>query len=96
MVRRAKSHKRRTVKGSRGYKKCIVAVIRRTKFKTPKMARKAFGKAAKICRKKMAEKTTAHRKVGGRKRKAASKRKCKYGHLKGSKRCRKTPRRSRR
>ena len=95
MVRRAKSHKRRGVKGGRGYKKCIGAGIRRTKFKTPKMARKAFGKAAKICRKKMTEKKVAHRK-GGRKRKATKSRKCKYGHLKNSKRCRKTPRRARR
>ena len=44
---------RRVAGGSRMYKKCIVAVIRRTKFKTPKMARKAFGKASKICRKKL-------------------------------------------
>ena len=83
---------RRVAGGSRMYKKCIVAVIRRTKFKTPKMARKAFGKASKICRKKLSEKTT---KTGGRKRKGGrkakgSKRKCKYGRVKGGKRCRKT------
>ena len=98
MVRRT-HHKRRgtrAVGGKRGYKKCIVSVIKRSKFSTAKAARKAFGKAARHCRAKLAGKAV-RRKVG-RRRKGARKarkgtRKCKYGHRKGSKRCRKTPRR---
>jgi hypothetical protein len=96
MVRR-RTHKRRGTRrvagGARGYKRCIVAVIRRTKFKTPKAARKAFSKAAKVCRKKMTGETTAGRRRKGRK---TAKRKCKYGRIKGGKRCRKTPVRRRR
>lgn len=95
MVRR-RTHKRthrRVAGGAHGYKKCIVAVIRRTKFKTPKAARKAFGKAAKICRKKMMGKAVGGHKRRGRK---TTKRKCKYGRIKGGKRCRKTPVRRRR
>ena len=98
MVRRRSTKRRasrRVAGGARGYKKCIVAVIRRTKFKTPKAARKAFSKAAKVCRKKMAGKATVgrRRKTG---RKTGTKRKCKYGRIKGGKRCRKTPVRRRR
>jgi hypothetical protein len=85
MVKRRKtSTKRRVVKGTRGYKKCIVNTIRRIKFTTPKAARKAFTRAAKICRKKLAGKATP---------KKTGKRRCKYGKIKGGKRCRKTPRR---
>ena len=55
MVRRVRHRKSRRVgaAGSRGYKKCIISKLRVIKFKTPKAARKAFGRAAKMCRKKL-------------------------------------------
>lgn len=82
MVKSSKTTKSHAVKGTRGYKKCIVAVIKRTKFKTPKQARKVFGKAVSVCLKRL---TTA-------KKTTAPKHKCKYGRLKsGKKLCRKTP-----
>lgn len=89
MVRRRSTKRRVASKGARGFKKCVVSVIRKTKFKTPKQARKAFAKASKVCRAKAVGKKTSVRKT----RRKTGTRKCKYGHLKGSKRCRKTPRR---
>ena len=69
MVRRVRHRKSRRVgaAGSRGYKKCIISKLRVIKFKTPKAARKAFGRAAKMCRKKLAGKTTVRRRKSRRK-----------------------------
>ena len=92
MVKRRK-HSTKRATGKRGYKKCIVAVIRRTKFKTPKAARKAFGKAARICNARMRKTTVGKPRRKTARRKTTGKRKCKYGRIKGGKRCRKTPRR---
>lgn len=90
MVRRTSRRKHRVVKrGRAGYKKCVLGVMRRTKFKTAKQARKAFGKASKKCRAKVLKKAPKRK---GRKPAKKHARKCKYGHRKGSKRCRKTPR----
>ena len=89
MVRR-KSHRvhRRVGHAKPGFKKCVISTMRSTKFKTAKQARKAFSKASKKCNKKLAMKGKKTRKG-----KKTTKRHCKYGHRKGSKRCRKTPKR---
>jgi len=105
MVKRRKVGRKTRVKT--GYKKCIVATMRRIKFKTPKAARKAFTRAGKMCSKKLAagKKVAGKRKCKNGRRKGSKKcrktpagkktrkRKCKYGRIKGGKRCRKTPRR---
>ena len=92
--RRKSTARRRAVGGKRGYKTCVVKALKRIKFTTPKAARRAFTRASKICRKKLAGKATVRRRKVGRRK--VGKRRCKYGRLKGSKRCRKTSRSRRR
>jgi hypothetical protein len=59
--------KRRTVRGKRGYKKCLVTKMRTAKFHTPKQAARAFRVAKRKCQALMAKKPRARR---GHKRKA--------------------------
>jgi len=72
MVRRVRHRRSRRVGTAmgRGYKKCIISKLRAIKFKTPKAARKAFGTAAKKCRKAMAGKKTTRRRTRRVRRKA--------------------------
>ena len=81
---RRKSGRRVSRVAVRGYKKCILTGMKMTKFKTAASARKAFARVTKKCKAKLCVKPA---------RKTAAKRHCKYGKRKGSKRCRKTPRR---
>jgi hypothetical protein len=66
--KRRKAHRKGKRKGfsKRGYKKCIMSAMKRTKFKTPTQARKAYSRAAKKCRKLLAGKV---RRKGGKRRK---------------------------
>lgn len=82
---RKRTTKRRTVGGKRGYKKCIVNTMKRTKFTTPKSARRAFTRAAKKCRKlltirRAAQRTTRSRKGTKRRRTTKARRRPAHSH----------------
>lgn len=62
--------KRKVMRGKRGYKKCLMSKMKRTKFTTPKAAARAFRMAKKKCRVLLAKKPRRHgrKKRHGRKR----------------------------
>ena len=80
MVKRRRKMSRRV---KPGFKKCLISKLRGAKIKTAKQARKAFSIATKKCRKVAVKK-------------AKKMKKCKYGHRKGSAKCLKRPRTSKR